>query len=245
MDVDFILLHMQNWFSRFGQHLVLLILSLGFASSPLAADKAPPELKLFNGRDLTGWDGNPKFWSVRDGAITGETTTNNPTDGNTFIIWRQGIVDNFELRFLFRLKDGNSGVQYRSKDLGNWVMGGYQADIEAGKNYTGILYEERGRGILAQRGEKVVVAPDGQKKIEAFAKAEDIEAAVKHDDWNEYVIIAQGNHLIHRINGKVSVDFSDEQVEKRAASGLIGFQVHAGPPMTVQFKDITLKRLDP
>jgi hypothetical protein len=229
-------------------HLIRSILVLNLllpAFFALAAEeKSPAELRLFNGRDLTGWDGNPKFWSVRDGLITGETTTNNPTEGNTFLVWRQGTVDNFELRLFFRLKGGNSGVQYRSKDLGKWVMGGYQADIEAGKNYTGILYEERGRGILAQRGEKVVIAPDGQKKVvETLAKAEDVEAAVKHDDWNEYVITATGNHIIQKINGVVTVDVTDEQVEKRAASGLIGLQVHAGPPMTVQFKDITLKRL--
>jgi len=210
-----------------------------------AGEKAPADLILFNSRDLTGWDGNPKFWSVRDGVITGETTASNPTSGNTFLIWRQGTVDNFELRLLYRLKGGNSGVQYRSKDMGNWVMGGYQADIEAGTNYTGILYEERGRGILAERGQKVVVAPDGQKKVENFAKAGEIEAAVKHDDWNEYIIRAEGNHIVQKINGKVTVDVTDEQIDKRAASGLIGFQVHAGPPMTVQFKEITLKRLGP
>jgi hypothetical protein len=222
-----------------------LALCFGFGNTLTAGENAPADLILFNSRDLTGWDGNPKFWSVRDGAITGETTAANPTSGNTFIIWRQGTVGDFELRLLYRLKGGNSGVQYRSKDIGNWVMGGYQADIEAGTNYTGILYEERGRGILAERGQKVVVAPDGQKKVESFAKAETIEAAIKHDDWNEYVIRAEGNHIIQKINGKVTVDFTDEQVDKRAASGLLGFQVHAGPPMTVQFKDITLKRLGP
>src|SRR6516165_7480879 len=87
---------------------------------------------LFNGKDLSGWDGNPKFWSVKDGAITGQTTDSNKTDGNTFLIWRDGTVDDFELRLSYKIVGGNSGIQYRSKDKGNWVVGGYQGDFEAG-----------------------------------------------------------------------------------------------------------------
>src|SRR5512143_3452495 len=117
---------------------------------------------LFNGTDLTGWDGNPKLWSVKEGAITGQTTAENPAKGNTFLIWTNGTVGDFELRCSFRLVPGdsqgfaNSGIQYRSKvvDPANWVVGGYQADMEAGPTYTGILYEERmTRGIMAARGE--------------------------------------------------------------------------------------------
>lgn len=201
-------------------------------------------ISLFNGSDLTGWDGNPKFWSVRDGAITGETTPDNPTKENTFLIWRQGEVGDFELRLQYRIKGGNSGIQYRSKDLGNWVSGGYQADIEAGTNYTGILYEERGRGILALRGEKVTIGADGKKQVTgSVGTAGEIQAAIKKEDWNEYTVIAQGNRLIHKVNGKITVDVTDEQAAKAAKSGILALQVHAGPPMTVQFKEIQLKRL--
>ena len=98
---------------------------------------------LFNGKDLKHWDGNPQFWSVRDGAITGQTTKEKPTKGNTFIIWRGGTVANFELKLKYKIVGGNSGIQYRSKDLGNWVAGGYQGDLEAGNTYSGILYEEK------------------------------------------------------------------------------------------------------
>src|SRR6185369_3952185 len=123
------------------------LLSFGLAS--LHAAEAGFE-SLFNGKDLTGWDGNPKLWSVKDGAITGQTTPENPASGNTFLIWTNGIVGDFELRCSFRLVPGdskgfaNSGIQYRSKvlDPANWVVGGYQADMEAGASYTGILYEE-------------------------------------------------------------------------------------------------------
>src|SRR5215831_11693420 len=128
---------------------------------------------LFNGKDLSGWDGNPKLWSVKDGAITGQTTAENPAMGNTFLIWTNGTVADFELRCSFRLVPGdskgfaNSGIQYRSKvvDPPNWVVGGYQADMEAGPDYSGILYEELFRGIMAQRGEKVVWDKDCTKKV--------------------------------------------------------------------------------
>lgn len=199
---------------------------------------------IFNGKDLAGWDGDPKFWSVKDGTLHGQTTAENPTKGNTFIIWREGTVDDFELKFSYRIEKGNSGMQYRSKDMGNWVVGGYQADFEAGKTYSGILYEERMRGILAQRGQKTQVNEDGKPEVTGkVGESAEIQAAIKHEDWNEYHIIAQGNRLIHKINGLVTADVTDNDTDKRAASGILALQLHAGPPMIVQAKDIRLKRL--
>ena len=209
---------------------------------------------LFNGKDLTGWDGNPKLWSVKDGAITGQTTAENPAKGNTFLIWTNGTPGDFELRCSFKLVPGddkgfaNSGVQYRSRvfDPANWVVGGYQADMEAGPNYTGILYEERLRGIMAQRGEKVVWTEDDKKQVVgSVGDAKDIEASLKKGDWNTYVIIAKGNHLQQFINGKQTVDVTDDCSAKRAMSGLIALQLHAGPPMMAQFKDLRIKTLTP
>ena len=198
---------------------------------------------LFNGKDLTGWDGNPKFWSVKDGVVTGQTTPDNPTRGNTFLIWRQGDVDDFELRLSYRIVNGNSGIQYRSHDRGNWVAGGYQGDFEAGNTYSGILYEERGRGILGQRGQKVVIGADGEKRVVgSVGDSDEIQAAIKKEQWNDYRIIARGHHFIHEINGHVTVDVTDEQVGKRVRSGILALQLHAGPPMTVQFKNVRLKR---
>jgi hypothetical protein len=208
--------------------------------------------KIFNGKDLTGWEGNPKLWSVKDGAITGQTTEENPTHGNTFLIWTNGTVADFELRCSYKIVPGdsrgfaNSGIQYRSKvmDPANWVVGGYQADMEAGVTYSGILYEERMRGILAQRGEKVVLRKDAKPQVVgSLGSAEEIGAAIKKGDWNDYVIIAKGNHLQQFINGKQTVDVVDEDEAKRAASGVLALQLHAGPPMTVQFKSIRLKKL--
>lgn len=213
------------------------------------------EQQLFNGKDLTGWKGQPEFWSVKDGAITGQTTKETPVKENTFLIW-EGEVGDFELHFKYKIVDangeangfGNSGVQYRSKVVKPEysVLSGYQADFEVGKNYSGILYEEKGRGILAKRGQKVVVhegdAPK-KPKLEVtgeVGKSEDIQAGIHPGDWNDYVIIAKGNHLQHFINGKLTVDVTDE-TEAGAKTGLLGLQLHAGAPMTVQFKDMVLK----
>jgi len=208
---------------------------------------------LFNGKDLTGWDGNPKLWSVKDGAITGQTTAENPAPGNTFLIWTKGTVADFELRCSFRLVPGdsegfaNSGIQYRSKvlDPANWVVGGYQADMEAGPNYTGILYEERmSRQIMALRGEKVVWDKDCKKQVVgSVGSAADIEGSLKKGDWNDYVIIAQGNHLQQFVNGKQTVDVTDDCESKRSMSGVLALQLHAGHPMMAQFKNIRIKTL--
>jgi len=209
-------------------------------------------VKISDGKDLTGWEGNPKLWSVKEGAITGQTTAENPTKGNTFLIWTNGTVTDFELRCSFRLVPGdakgfaNSGIQYRSKvvDPVNWVVGGYQADMEAGATYTGILYEERFRGIMAERGEKVVWDKEGKKQVVgSVGDAAAIEASIKKGEWNDYVVIAQGNHLQQFVNGKQTIDVVDEDAAKRAMTGVLALQLHAGPPMMAQFKDIRLKKL--
>ncbi|MBM3882004.1 MAG: DUF1080 domain-containing protein [Verrucomicrobia bacterium] len=221
------------------------VLALSAAVVGLQAAAEPDFKPIFNGQDLTGWDGNPKFWSVQDGAITGRTTPDNPTKGNTFIFWRQGLLDDFELRLRFKIVGGNSGIQYRSKDFGDWVAGGYQADFEAGERYSGILYEERmTRGIMAERGQKVVWGPDGKKQVVGtVGDSKAIQAAIKKEDWNDYTIVAQGAHLVHQINGLVAVEVTDNDPKKQIRQGVLALQLHAGPPMTVQFKDIRLKRL--
>ncbi|HAM73734.1 MAG TPA: DUF1080 domain-containing protein [Verrucomicrobiales bacterium] len=234
-------------------------LGLLITASTLQAATAPEGFQnLFNGTDLSGWEGNPKLWSVQEGTITGQTTAADPIKGNTFLIWKGGTVDDFELRFTYKIVPnndqgfGNSGCQYRSKiaDAGNFVVGGYQADFEAAKTYSGILYEERGRGILANRGQVTLVKPDpqspGKTKIEVIGsvgKSEEIQAAIKDRDWNQYVVIAHGNRLLHIINGRVTVDVTDEQFTHAAKSGILAFQLHAGPAMTVQFKDVFLRPL--
>ncbi len=216
------------------------------------------EKSLFNGKDLTGWKGQPEFWSVKDGAITGQTTKEAPVKENTFLIW-DCVAGDFELHFKYKIVDangeskafGNSGVQYRSKVVKPEysVLSGYQADFECGPKYSGILYEEKARGILALRGEKVTIHEGGEAKkpnIEVtgeVGKSDEIQAAIKPADWNEYIVIAKGGHLQHFINGKQTVDVTDETAAG-AKTGLLGLQLHAGQPMTVQFKDIILKTED-
>jgi type 1 glutamine amidotransferase len=219
------------------------LLVFGWSAPGKAAEDGDFQL-LFNGKDLGGWDGDPRFWRVEEGAITGQTTKENPTKGNTFIIWRGGTLEDFELRIKFRIDGGNSGVQYRSKVVDGWVIGGYQADIDATGRFTGILYEERGRGILAQRGKKVVIDESGKREeVGTTVDEKEILDAVKQDGWNEYVIVAKGNRLVQILNGKRTVDVTDNEASRRSMSGLLALQLHAGPPMKVQFKDIRLKRL--
>lgn len=212
---------------------------------------------IFNGKDLTGWEGNTALWSVENGLLTGRTPAD-PADPkkstlkhNTFLVWKAGKVSDFELTFKYRIVAGNSGVQYRSKELpaGEFgpIISGYQADFEAGKTYSGILYEERGRGILAKRGEKTVIKASADPKkptVEVTGNvgvSDEIQASIKNEDWNEYKIVAKGNHVQHFINGKQTVDVTDEDSANAPKEGLLALQIHAGPPMEVQFKDLILK----
>ncbi len=223
--------------------LILCAVFLGF-SHPVLAGSESGFRSLLKGSDLGGWDGDKRYWSIKEGIITGRSTADYPLKANTFLIWREGVLDDFELRFSYRIRGGNSGVQYRSTDLGNWSVGGYQADLEAGQRYSGILYEEHGRGILAERGQKTVVDATGKvKTLGSVGDSAELQAAIRHEEWNNYVIVAEGNHLIHKINGNVMIDVRDDQIEKRSRSGILALQLHVGPPMTVQFKDLRLKRL--
>lgn len=236
-----------------------LALALPASSCAADANSGIPDLDsekgfvpMFDGTDLKGWDGSPDLWSVKDGAITGQTTVEHPAKENTFLIWTNGTVADFEIRCSFKLVPGdkenfaNSGVQYRSKVVkpSYWVVSGYQADMEAGATYTGIMFEEKARGILANRGEKVVIEADGKRDVVgSTGDAKAIEASIKKGDWNEYVIYAKGNHLIHMVNGQVTIDLTDKEEAKAAKSGIVALQLHAGHPMMAQFKNIRIKTL--
>lgn len=218
-------------------------LLLAWLSVSVGLGQEGKPLSLFNGRDLTGWQGDTQFWSVQDGAITGTTTNEKRLSYNTFLVWQGGEVRNFELRLKYRIVNGNSGIQYRSKllDPDRFIVGGYQADIDASPRYSGILYEERGRGILAERGESVRINADGSKDvIGSLGDRDALQAKIKREDWNDYLIVAKGNHVQHYINGVLMSEATDLQHDKAAASGILALQLHQGPPMVVQFKDIQL-----
>ena len=203
---------------------------------------------IFDAKTLNDWDGEPGFWRVEDGAIVGQTTPEKQLKLNTFIIWRGGTTADFELRAEYRITDpGNSGVQYRSvalPDAGKWVLKGYQADIDGQNNFTGMLYEERARGFVAQRGQFVRMTEGGTPKlIGSPGESDALKAAIKTGDWNQIHIIARGIVITQVINGRVMSMCIDEDPKGRAMEGLLGLQLHQGPPMKVEFRNILLKKL--
>ncbi len=223
--------------------MLRFLLLLVLASVALGADFKP----IFDGKTLTGWDGDPRFWSAKDGVIRGETALTALPKGNTFLLWRAGVLKDFELKLKFRIQNGNSGVQYRSKDLGKWVVGGYQAEIENKQGKVGFLYHEKGRKFLANVGEKVEVGADGKPKVVGSLgdkKTDFIDKGYYREKaWNDYRIVARGNHLEHWLNGVQTIDLIDNDPAGRALEGILALQIHAGPPMLVEFKDILLKNL--
>ena len=206
----------------------------------------PGFVQIFNGKDLSGWDGDPRLWSAKDGVIRGQTTEQNPAKGNTFCIWRGGKLKNFVLKIKFRIENGNSGIQYRSKDVGNWVVSGYQAEVANSPGKVGFLYDERARGSMVKVGDVVVVDEKGNKNV--VGKIADTNELIKagdykDKDWNEYTIIVRGNHIIHILNGFQTIELIDNDPNSRAMEGILALQIHAGPPMVVEFKDIRVKHL--
>jgi len=202
--------------------------------------------ELFNGKDLTGWAGDARFWSVVDGAIRGQTTAANPSDHNTFLVWRGGKVRDFELKLRFRIEGtNNSGVQYRGKEFAKWRISGYQAEI-VNKNHVGFLYNEQLKRKGVQVGQFAVYTPEGERQVlgkVCDARAQWAKGHYKPGDWNEMTIIARGDHVMHLINGHLTVEVIDRDKAKSAREGLLALQVHGGAPLLVEFKDIRLKAL--
>jgi hypothetical protein len=202
---------------------------------------------IFDGTSLKGWDGDPGVWRAEGGTIVGETTAEKPLKANTFLIWRGGQPKDFELKLEYRMNATNSGVQYRSSevpDQGKWVLKGYQADIDFANQWTGQLYEERGRQFLALRGQATQVLEGKKARVIGNLESGDaLKALIKSNDWNQVHIIARGNTLVHVFNGHVTAVVVDDDAKGRAASGLLGFQIHVGDPMKVEFRNVLLKTL--
>ena len=223
--------------------LFALSCSVVLADEPAATDS--DVIVLYDGGDLTGWVGRDDLWSAEDGQIVGRTSDDDPIEGNTFLIWEGDVPENFELTAQFKIESGNSGIQYRSKivDDKKFVISGYQADIDFTNKFAGILYEEKGRGILAQRGESVTIGGDGEKARKRFADSKALAAGIHPGEWNDFRVVADGNHLQHFINGTMTAEVMDEQSEKAAKDGVIALQIHRGPAMTIRFKNIKLRKL--
>ena len=234
-------------FSTFSTPSTLSTFFQARGSPPIPFEDRTGFESIFDGTSMKGWDGDPTFWRVENGALTGESTPEKKLQQNTFLIWRGGEPGDFELKVEFRINNTNSGIQYRSVQVppddktGKWVLKGYQADIDIQNAFTGMLYEERGRGFLAPRGTAGYAADGRRGSIGALESGDALKAYIKDKDWNQFHIIARGSTLIHILNGHVTAVFVDDDTQNRALKGLIGFQMHVGDPMKVEFRNVYLK----
>jgi hypothetical protein len=222
----------------------------------LAFDEHEGFTQIFDGTTLKGWDGDPAFWKAEGGAIVGQTTAENPLKENTFLIWSGGEPGDFELKLEYRINATNSGIQFRSVHLpagtaqgrgtieGKWVLKGYQADIDFANQFTGQIYEERGRMFLAMRGQYGYVTPAGSAQSLGSLQTgpNDLKGIFNINGWNQVHLIARGNTLTEIVNGSVTSVLVDDDTKARAMKGLLGFQVHVGAPMKVEFRNIWLKQ---
>ena len=215
----------------------------------LAVDE-PGFQAIFDGTTLAGWEGNPAYWRVEGGTLVGEITAANVIKSNTFIIWRGGTPADFELKLDYRITEaGNSGINYRSVVVpdpvtpdNKFAMRGYQFDLDGRKRYDGNNYEEKGRLFLAVRGQMSrVVGGRPPVVLSSFATSDDL-ASVPTADWNAAHLIVRGNVATHILNGRLMSVTIDDDAPNRKLDGLIGMQVHTGPPMKIEYRNIRLKR---
>lgn len=218
---------------------------------PSALDQDEPGFEpIFDGKTLDGWEGDPVYWRAEGGAIVGEITPETVVKSNTFIVWKGGRPRDFELKLDFRITaGGNSGVNYRSALVpdpvtpsNQFAMRGYQCDLDGRKRYTGNNYEEKGRRFLAVRGEMThVVGTRPPIVLSTFGDPDELATHVT-DDWNAIHLIVRGNVLTHIVNGRLMSVVIDDDAPNRPPEGLIGVQVHVGPPMKVEYRKIRLKQ---
>lgn len=234
-----------------------LILGLLITATVSAQQKKVDFVSIFDGKTLNGWECDTAYWRVENGNLVGEITANKPLKSNTFAIWGVGNLVNFELKLFYKIsKDGNSGINYRSEKIDGvpYALKGYQADIDGMNRYTGQNYEERGRTTLAYRGQTTNInAASGTESVKNNAwvstvvvksqSRDSLQQFIKTDDWNEMHLIVKGNRLQHYVNGVLMSDVTDNDTVNQKLKGWLGMQVHVGPPMKVEFKDIRLKEL--
>lgn len=222
-------------------------------------------VSIFDGKTLNNWEGDPTYWRVENGALVGEITPTTLLKTNSFIIWKGGEPADFELTGEFNItSEGNSGINYRSDRLPDipFALRGYQADIDGRMRYTGQNYEERKRTTLAYRGQKTTIPPytraatpeairahvksnawDGLTVTGSLGTSDSLKTFIKSENWNQFHLIVKGNHLQHYINDVLMSDVTDNDTVNGTAKGLLGVQVHVGPPMKVQYRNLMLKKL--
>ena len=222
-------------------------------------------VSIFDGKTLHNWEGDSTYWRVEEGSLVGEITPSTLVDRNTFVIWKGGTPGDFELKLAFRISEnGNSGINYRSEPVEGipFALKGYQCDIDGQNRYTGQNYEERKRTTLAYRGQIVTVLPPADteaadllqryisqnawKNVQvtgSLGSPDSLTIHIRRDDWNECHLIVRGNRMQHYINHILMSDVTDNDTLHRNFSGLIGVQVHVGPPMKVEYRNIRIKEL--
>jgi hypothetical protein len=244
--------------------LLLVALMTSICDIPsFAQSKKTGFVQIFDGKTLKGWEGDTNYWRVENGCLVGEITPDKILKTNSFIIWQGGEPQDFELIVECRITiAGNSGINYRSEKFPEvpHALKGYQADIDGKNNYTGQNYEERGRTTLAYRGQKTVIDPlekpsaslrddvkknawTGLKVTASLGHIDSLRTHIKSEDWNEIHLVIKGNRLQHFVNGVLMSDVTDNDTANRKMKGLLGVQVHVGPPMKVEYRNIRLKQL--
>jgi len=246
-----------------------VLLTVTIASQSCMAQKKNKDgfKPIFDGKTLTGWEGDPTYWRVEDGALTGEITPATLLKTNSFIVYKGGQPADFELTGEFKITEaGNSGINYRSEQLPQsevpFALRGYQADIDGKRTYTGQNYEERKRTTLAYRGQQTVIplytgadtpeavrsnvkknAWSAMQVVGSLGSSDSLKTLIKPEDWNTFRLVIRGNHLQHYINNVLMSDVTDNDTVNGKAKGLLGVQVHVGPPMKVQYRTLMLKEL--
>ena len=216
------------------------VIALKFAAPATASGEA---VSIFNGKDLAGWEGAPGWWTVEEGALTAQSIPEKPCKECNYLVWKGGQPANFELTCDFRLSaSANSGVQIRSETRPNWDTFGYQADMTGDGGLVGYVYHHQ-RGLIAARGERVTIAADGKKEVQKIGDSAELLKNFKKEDWNRYRIICRGPDITLYVNGVLMCQITDNDASTAAKSGIIALQMHPGPPMKVQFKNLVLKEL--
>ncbi len=245
--------------------LLIITVSVGCKISNTSQNDEKGFVKIFDGKTLNNWEGDPTYWRVENRNLVGEITPQTLLKTNSFIIWKGGEPANFELKGEFNITDkGNSGINYRSEKLADipFALKGYQADIDGANRYTGQNYEERGRTTLAYRGQITTINPQNNSmkpdevrakvknnawsdlKVEgSLGKSDSLKTKIKNQDWNSFHLIIKGNHLQHYINDILMSEVTDNDAVNGKSKGILGVQVHVGPPMKVQYRNLRLKQL--
>lgn len=232
-----------GWFSGLLRTVVpLSIVAWMMSSHGMAGDKAET-VELFNGKDLTGWEGAPGWWTVEDGALTAQSTPEKKCLKPNYLVWTGGQPANFQLDCEFKLSaEGNSGIQIRSERRPANDMFGYQADMTGDGKLIGFIYHHQ-RGLVAQRGEQVTISADGKRNADAMADPKTLLENYKPGDWNQYRIRCEGSKIKLWLNGVLMCEITDKDAKTAVAKGFIGLQMHPGPPMKVQFRHLLLTTL--